>query len=253
MCGYSDIHLTSSEVILRDVAIWRSYMPDDGLMKRKHFVKYIIYILSGVWPMIYEVLHLQDCIIYHITSTLRRTFFYIFSLLKKWEKLDASSVRACLIFEVIRYIHIKCSLCSLIVLLDVLQLTTSRRLYGSMKRQPALETPSRHRNPLIVDMNGRLEIRDLQMWYQSELLINHYALYSASYRKYIPYRLNPLKTEFIHNYIYKFSSYLTGNTLHLRYKVQPVNVVWGNSRCLLWEPYGTHRYTLWAECRVLMC
>jgi hypothetical protein len=27
---------------------------------------------------------------------------------------------------------------------------------------------------------------------------------------------------------------------------QPVNGVWGNSRCLLWEPYGTHRYAVWA-------
>jgi hypothetical protein len=32
---------------------------------------------------------------------------------------------------------------------------------------------------------------------------------------------------------YKLSSYLTGNTLRLRYKAQPVNYVWGNSRCLL--------------------
>jgi hypothetical protein len=30
-----------------------------------------------------------------------------------------------------------------------------------------------------------------------------------------------------------FSPYLTGNTLHLYYKAQPVNAVWGNSRCLL--------------------
>jgi hypothetical protein len=33
--------------------------------------------------------------------------------------------------------------------------------------------------------------------------------------------------------VYVFSSYLTGNTLRLRYKAQPVNAVWGNSRCLL--------------------
>jgi hypothetical protein len=39
-------------------------------------------------------------------------------------------------------------------------------------------------------------------------------------------------------------SYLTGNTLQHPYKAQPVNAVWGNSRCLLWEPYGTHKCTL---------
>jgi hypothetical protein len=52
--------------------------------------------------------------------------------------------------------------------------------------------------------------------------------------------------------IYKSSSYLTGNKLRLRYKAQPVNAVWGNSRCLFWEPYGTHKYNVWAECRVLI-
>jgi hypothetical protein len=44
---------------------------------------------------------------------------------------------------------------------------------------------------------------------------------------------NPLKTEFLHNFICTFSSYLTGNTSRLRHKAQPVNAVWGNSRCLL--------------------
>jgi hypothetical protein len=33
-------------------------------------------------------------------------------------------------------------------------------------------------------------------------------------------------TEFIQNNIYKFSPYLTGNTLRLRYKAQPVNAVY---------------------------
>jgi hypothetical protein len=46
------------------------------------------------------------------------------------------------------------------------------------------------------------------------------------------------------------SLYITVNTLDLRYKPQPVNAVWRNSLCLLWEPYGTQWYTVWAECRV---
>jgi hypothetical protein len=37
--------------------------------------------------------------------------------------------------------------------------------------------------------------------------------------------INPLKTEFLINNTYKFSPYLTGNTLRHRYKDQPVNVV----------------------------
>jgi hypothetical protein len=46
------------------------------------------------------------------------------------------------------------------------------------------------------------------------------------------------------------SLYLAGNTLLLHYKVQPVNAVWANSRCLLWETYGTQRYIEFSECRV---
>jgi hypothetical protein len=38
-------------------------------------------------------------------------------------------------------------------------------------------------------------------------------------------QINPLKTKFLLNNIYKSSSYLTGNTLRLHYKAQPVNVV----------------------------
>jgi hypothetical protein len=56
----------------------------------------------------------------------------------------------------------------------------------------------------------------------------------------------PLLRDF-YPYTYVFSSYLTGDTLRFRYRAQPVNAVWGNSRCLLWEPYGTQKYnTVWA-------
>jgi hypothetical protein len=50
----------------------------------------------------------------------------------------------------------------------------------------------------------------------------------------------------------KLSPYFTGNTSRHHYRAQPVNAVWGNSRCLLWDPYGTQRYSVWAECRVLV-
>jgi hypothetical protein len=65
--------------------------------------------------------------------------------------------------------------------------------------------------------------------------------------------VKPLKIEFLISNIYKFSSYLTGNTLRHRYKAKPVNTVWESNRCLLWESFGTYRYTLWAECRVSVC
>jgi hypothetical protein len=47
------------------------------------------------------------------------------------------------------------------------------------------------------------------------------------------YQLKFLKTKFFLNITYKFSSYFTVNILRIRYKDQPVNVVWENSRCLL--------------------
>jgi hypothetical protein len=58
-----------------------------------------------------------------------------------------------------------------------------------------------------------------------------YSITSITFRKVVPV-LNPLKTEFLLNNIYKSSPYLTGNTLRLHYKAQPVNAAWGNSRCL---------------------
>jgi hypothetical protein len=36
---------------------------------------------------------------------------------------------------------------------------------------------------------------------------------------------------------HRYRPYLTGDTSRLRYRAQPVNAVWGNSRCLLPEPY----------------
>lgn len=38
----------------------------------------------------------------------------------------------------------------------------SLRLYGSINKQAALEAPSKHKNMLIVVINGRLDMRDLK-------------------------------------------------------------------------------------------
>jgi hypothetical protein len=52
--------------------------------------------------------------------------------------------------------------------------------------------------------------------------------YNAAY-----YNLSPLKTnEFLLNNITEFISHLTGNTLRLCYKDQPVNAVYVNTRLL---------------------
>jgi hypothetical protein len=50
-----------------------------------------------------------------------------------------------------------------------------------------------------------------------------------------------LKTELLVNNIYKLSLYLTENILRLRYKGQPVNVVWGSNWSLLfWQKIGLY-------------
>jgi hypothetical protein len=50
-------------------------------------------------------------------------------------------------------------------------------------------------------------------------------------------RYSPLKPEVHLEYVYIFSSYLTGNTPHLCNEVRPFNTIYGNNCSLLWESY----------------
>jgi hypothetical protein len=65
---------------------------------------------------------------------------------------------------------------------------------------------------------------------QIKLFGKRVAVYCESHKEHID-TLCGQNAEFCNTY--KSSSYLAGNILRLRYKDQPVNAVWGKSRCLL--------------------
>jgi len=54
-------------------------------------------------------------------------------------------------------------------------------------------------------------------------------------------------------YIQSISPYRAVNTLRLGYKSQSANVVEANNHRLFWDPYRTHKCTLWTERRIFRC
>jgi hypothetical protein len=64
--------------------------------------------------------------------------------------------------------------------------------------------------------------------------------------------LNLLRIEFLLNSLCKISPYLTGNTLRLRYKPNRL-MLFGETVAIHCKNHTEHKYTLWAECRILVC
>jgi len=62
----------------------------------------------------------------------------------------------------------------------------------------------------------------------------------------------PLKTKINRNCLLRLNSSRVENAILLGYKNQSVHAVWGNNRCLCWDPYRTRKHTVWAECTFLV-
>jgi hypothetical protein len=93
--------------------------------------------------------------------------------------------------------------------------------------------------------------------YSILLKIIPFALHTSSVSTDITEQIMPILCiyvyiEFLQNYIYKFSSYLTGNTLRLRYKAQPVNAI-GETVSVYCENHTGHTDTLCGRNAVLIC
>jgi len=66
----------------------------------------------------------------------------------------------------------------------------SLRLYASMNKEVALDAPSKHKNILIVDINGLVDMRDLkEKQYEDVNFHYHFDIINACIAMYLKFRI----------------------------------------------------------------